>query len=186
MKFIKSLFGIKKPAQEPLSLETECQQVILALQEELPEKVSLLRDSWRELGECALALEGDALETGVEACLWALIFLKMVEEAEGLGIGGDGISTRLEWIQEVVDEQGKGCKVRYARGILQDYAASGRGYESKQKALFVGEWLFNCNKDATQSESSVGSVGSYRRLGELLLGDDSERSWFGTDRISKG
>lgn len=171
------LFGRKekKGFQGP---NDECAGAIDRLKEDMPDKVTRLKQEWQELAQCDLALDEESLPTGVEACLWSLNFLKMVEEAESRGVGGDGISERLETLQALKDEEGTGCRIRYARGILQDYASSGRGYDSKQKALFVGEWLFNCNKDALKGGEAIGSVGAYRRLGEVLLGDDSKRSWF--------
>jgi hypothetical protein len=174
---LKWLFG-KNPKQEPKTLEEECLLVTESIKNEEPSISKKLQKDWQSLADCELALDEDSLPTGVEACLWALQFLKMVEEAEGLKIGGEGISQRLESIQSIKDEEGTGCRVRYARGILQDYAASGRGYQTEQKALFVGEWLFNCNKDASKEDDLIGSIGAYRKIGEVLLGDDTQRSWF--------
>lgn len=174
--FLKWLFG--KGVPEGKSIAEECQFVVSQVDSELEGLVPHLKNNWTKMSDSDLALDEESLPTGVEACLWSLYFLKMVEEAESRKIDGVGVSERLEEVQSSKDSQGTGCRIRYARGILQDYAASGRGYDPEQKALFVGEWLFNCNKDAMKGDKAPGSISAYRKIGKVLLGDDTKRKWF--------
>lgn len=146
------------------------------IQKELSELTPTFFENWVAMSETPLALDQEEMDKGLESCLWALYFLKMVEECErGLG-PADAIAATLDEVQEGMDSVGDGCRIRYARGMLQEYASSGRTYAEHHKALYFGEWIYNCNHQKLKDEER--RVKAFSILGELLTKSDPQRSWY--------
>jgi hypothetical protein len=73
-----------------------------------------------------------------------------------------------------MDDDDEGCRIRYARGMLQEYAESGRRYRHEEKVLYFGEWLWNCN---AKNNTLQGDLSALRALGNALLPENKPIYW---------
>jgi hypothetical protein len=123
------------------------------------------------------ALDQEAWLTAVESCLWANAFLKMVQQIEEECFPQDWVALVLETVMRELEKEDKGCRIRYSRGMLQEYGESGRDYRLEHRQDYFGKWLWNANH---QEEMRLPG----QKIGRVLLGDVDSGFWYLKDIAS--
>ena len=142
--------------------------------EQVEQQTPTFQREWTTWAGHPLKLDEKEMRTALESCYWAIYFIRLVQEAEEQAWPGEWIGELLETIQKNMDEQDVGCRIRYARGMLQEYAESGRRYRHEEKVLYFGEWIWNCN---AKNNTLQGDVSALRALGKALLPQDEAVFW---------
>lgn len=182
---IKSLWSADETDEEVLApvSEEQFQQRWVSLKAEIAllvtEKTPIFMSQWEDLAQHKLNLSEKEMGTALESCLWALFMLRMVQEVEENAWPGTWIGPTLETLQREMDDRDEGCRIRYARGMLQEYAESGRKYGREAKVLYFGEWLWNCN---AKNVDLQGDVRCCRALGEAFMPKDDHIVWIRSSR----
>jgi hypothetical protein len=144
---------------------------ILALVEQ---QTPIFQKKWGLWAEHPLKLDDKEMRTALESCYSAIYFIRLIQEFEEQAWPGEWVGELLETIQKNMDEADEGCRIRYARGMLQEYAESGRRYRHEEKVLYFGEWLWNCN---AKNNTLKGELNAIRALGKALLPEDEATYW---------
>jgi hypothetical protein len=140
----------------------------------LPALLQHFQKNWEDFSGSKNAFSEEEWRTALESCLWAVHFLKMVQEIEQRQLPTPWVSEILESVLKAMDESKKGCRIRYSRGMLQEYAESGRGYGSEDLKSYFGEWLWNAN---AKNEELEGERSVFLTIGEQLLKSESQMRW---------
>lgn len=142
------------------------------------QKANVLQEYWprilTEYGEGSPKkgdLDQEAWLTAVESCLWANAFLKMVQQIEEEHFPQDWVALVLETVMRELEKEDKGCRIRYSRGMLQEYGESGRDYRLQHRQDYFGHWLWNANH---QEAIKIPA----QDIGRLLLDDADSCVWY--------
>lgn len=148
------------------------------IDQSVPEKAKELKDYWGEILNAygdgspkGCSLDQDAWLTAVESCLWANAFLKMIQQIEEQGFPQDWVALVLETVMRELEKEDKGCRIRYSRGMLQEYGESGRDYRLEHRQDYFGHWLWNANH---QEALKIPA----KKIGCLLIGDGDPWVWY--------
>lgn len=174
---LKKIFSTSSTEAKPVTVEdlkARCETLRTELQELVSEKSPSFKSQWESWAEHPLKLDDKELATALESCLWAIYFIRLVEEAELNQWNGQWIAETLEHFQSEMDQLDLGCRIRYARGMLQEYAESGRRYGREARELYFGEWLWNCN---AKNSTLQGQLHQLRALGRALLPEENRIVW---------
>jgi hypothetical protein len=156
---------------------TSWKRVREEVEAELTTRTQNLRDNWPAWSEQKGCLGEEEWHTAVESCLWANRFLKMIEQIELEAYPQDWVGLVLETVMRELEKDDKGCRIRYSRGMLQEYGESGRGYAYADRCGYFGTWIWNANYLGTdldvESQTSL-------EIGKVLLGEDEKAQWYKT------
>lgn len=178
MKFFRKIFGFDSKFDFQIKnwddLIAQSNIIGNQIHDLVNHKLPKFMDHWSTWTDGPLNLDEKEMKTALESCFWAVAFIHLVRDAENCQWPGEWVVDLLENIQKIKDEEDSGCRIRYSRGMLQEYAESGRKYRNEEKVLYFGEWLWNCN---AKNASLQGDVRIIRTVGQQFYEGADVLNW---------
>ena len=114
------------------------------------------------------------VESALESVFWASILLKLIEKAEQGWIPQEWMAQLLNDILNEMESEKRGCKVRFARQMLQEYAEMNQGEPAKMYLLetklnYFYSWLWECLKAKDALKPSQSTLACFKPIIEPFV-----------------
>lgn len=154
MSWIKKIFGSSKVvATSPSSREdviAQLDRIANEVRGEVDVQISPMLNAMDSLETNPLMKESE-VESALESVYWASILLRLIEKAEQGWVPQEWVAQLLNDILNEMESEKRGCKVRFARQMLQEYAEMNQSEPAKMyfletKLNYFYSWLWECLK----------------------------------------
>lgn len=115
--------------------------------------------------------------SALESVYWAISLLRLIQKSEQGWIPQDWVPQLLNDILNEMESEKRGCRVRFARQMLQEYAEiqaenPQQSYEKEMMLSYFRAWLWECLKAPTAQKPGKDRLKEFDEVVSDFMAED--------------